>query len=94
MKAIVTKYLGPTDRRGSRIKAEAEGGNTITIGYPHGSDNPHLDAALALCHKMNWSGTLAKGGLPDGRCVFVFCHHSQYVFPIEGSRESAQAGAR
>jgi len=76
MKAIQTKYLPCTNSRGSRIKAIAEGGDkphTITIPYPHelsGMDC-HAAAAVALCQKMNWGGTLIGGGLPD-TYVFVF----------------------
>jgi hypothetical protein len=33
--AIVTKFLGPTDHRGSRIKATAEAGS-ITVSWDHG----------------------------------------------------------
>jgi hypothetical protein len=89
MKAIVTKYLGPTDRRGSRIKAEAEGGNRVTLSYDHASDNPHRDAAVALCLKLNWHGTLAEGGLPDGRCVFVFCDHDADKVTIARTERSS-----
>ena len=32
--AIVTKFLGPTNFRGSRIKASASAG-AITVDYPH-----------------------------------------------------------
>lgn len=33
MKAIQTRYLGCTNTKGSRIKAWAEGGHSVTIGY-------------------------------------------------------------
>ena len=72
MKAIVTHYLPATDTRGSRIKATAEGGNSVTIGYDHASDNTHRKAAEALCAKMGWPGKLIEGGLPNGDSVFVF----------------------
>lgn len=74
MKAIVCKYIGPSNFKGSRIKAYAEGGNSITISYPHelsGSDVYKL-AAVALCKKMKWEGPLIEGGLPNGDYVFVF----------------------
>ena len=73
MKAINTVYNGPTNTRGSRITASDEDGNRITIPYPHelsGMD-VHAKAAVALCNKMGWKGTLHGGGLKD--CyVFVF----------------------
>ena len=73
MKAITTKYLGPTNFRGSRIKAYAEGGNTITISYPYelSGQAVHEKAAVALCEKMKWPGELI-GGATDKGYVFVF----------------------
>lgn len=74
MKAIKTVYRGPTDTRGSRIIASDEDGNRVTIPYPYelgpGMDC-HAKAAVALCRKMKWTGTLHGGSLKD--CyVFVF----------------------
>ena len=73
MKAIQTKYLPPTTYRGSRIKAWAEGGNSITISYPYelSGQDVHEAAAVALCKKMGWSTELLGGGLEKGY-VFVF----------------------
>ena len=72
-KAIVTKYLGPTNYRGSRIKASDMDGNSITIGYPHELSGiaVHEKAARALMDKMGWTGKIAGGGLKNGY-VFVF----------------------
>lgn len=72
MKAIITHYKGPTNFRGARITATAEGGDKphrVTIPYPYELDHEqrHEQAALALCHKMGWPGKLVGGGLPDGR---------------------------
>ncbi len=74
MKAISTRFLPATNFRESRIKATAEGGNSITIGYPHEEDSgepAHRVAALALQRKMGWPGTLIGGGTETGWC-FVF----------------------
>ncbi len=73
MKAIVTKYHGATDTRGSRITASDEDGNRTTIPYPHelSGQAVHRKAADALCAKMGWPGKLAGGSLRDGY-VFVF----------------------
>ena len=80
MKAISTKYLGPTNYKGSRIKASDEDGNSITIGSPHEANmgpDAHSVAALALCRKMGWTYQehrfthLLAGGLKDSY-VFVF----------------------
>ena len=74
MKAILTRYKGPTDARGSRIIATAEGGHRITIPYDYGASDPHEVAAVALCRKLGWTGRLVSGGLPNGDTVWVFSH--------------------
>jgi hypothetical protein len=73
MKAIKTKYKGPTDTRGSRIIASDEDGNRITIGYPYelSGEAVHRKAAEALCAKMGWGRDLVGGSLKNGY-VFVF----------------------
>ncbi len=72
MKAIRTKYFGPTDFRGSRIKA-TDGDNSVTIAYPHelSGEAVHRKAAELLCFRLHWKGTLIAGSLKDGY-VFVF----------------------
>lgn len=74
MKAIVTTYLGPTERRGPRIVATDSDNNRVTIPYPHdlSESQKHAHAARALCRKMGWSGTLAEGSLRPGSSVFVW----------------------
>lgn len=73
MKAITTRYLGPTNFRGSRIKATAEGGNSITIPYPYelSGQDVHQKAAIALCKKLGWGTELLGGGTETGY-AFVF----------------------
>ena len=64
MKAILTKYLGPTSRRGSRVKA-SDGDNAVILGWRDewDSEGNHDAAAIALCRKLKWGGTLCRGGL-------------------------------
>lgn len=73
MKAIITKYIGPSNCRGSRIKATDTEHNQITISYDDSlnSDQAHMKAAIALCGKMKWPANLIGGGVKDGY-VFVF----------------------
>lgn len=73
MKAIITKYHGPTDFKGSRISASDEDGNRVTISYPHelSGEACHRAAAEALCKKMNWTGDMIAGSLKNNY-VFVF----------------------
>lgn len=61
--AIVTQYLGPTNNRGSRVKASAEVGS-VTLSWDYGlspSEN-HKLAALALANKYEWSTFDWHGG--------------------------------
>ena len=67
--AIVTRYLGPTNFRGARVKASAQAGS-VTIPWSHelDVDENHEKAAVALAFKFGWKyRKLAGGGLPDGK---------------------------
>jgi hypothetical protein len=76
MKAIVTKFVGPTNTKGSKIIASDMDGNQISVPYDDSlnSDKMHDKAAIALCHKMQWGGMLASGSLKNGY-VYVFLTH-------------------
>lgn len=78
MKAILTKYHGPTNTRGARISATDGDGNRVTVPYDHAARDPHDAAALALCRKMGWLGTLAKGGTKTGN-VYVWTAGEQLI---------------
>ena len=73
MKAIQTKYRGPTNTRGSRIVASAEGAGSLTFSYDHALDAPgnHHQAAQLYAKKKGWSGGLCTGALKDSY-VHVF----------------------
>ena len=66
MKAITTKYVGPGNVRGARIIADDGDGNRLIVPYDHASSTPHDDAAIALCRRMAWTGTLTRGTLMRG----------------------------
>lgn len=72
MQAIQTKYLGPTNVRGSRVKAIAEAGS-VTLSWNHSlnADGNHKAAAEALANKFGWHGKWFSGWLPDNGMVFV-----------------------
>lgn len=80
MKAIETKYLPATNFRGSRIRAAAEGGNSVTLGYEssHSSDANHARAALELARQLAWKGRLVMGHTSKG-CVFVFTNGDKFT---------------
>jgi len=72
MKTIKTKYLGPSNTKGSRIVADDGDGNRMIRHYRSelNSDKNHAVAAKALCEKMGWGGTLQGGDLlKAGRTV-------------------------
>lgn len=72
--AIVTKYFGPSNVKGSRVKASCEAGS-ITLSWDHAlnaGDN-HASAAQALLVKLDWARGPGCGiewlgsALPDGK---------------------------
>ena len=68
MKAIITKYHGPSNVRGSRISASAEGVGRIYVGYPHElreGEEAHRLAAETLANKYGWTISPDGGGMPD-----------------------------
>lgn len=90
MKAITTRYRGPTNARGSRVSAFTTD-QSITLGYDDAlnSEANHTNAALALCHKMRWGGELVRGDLTNGDCVFVFLPKSKEIIKISLSIKGA-----
>jgi len=77
MQAIQTRYLGPTNSCGARIKATCAAGS-ITISYPYelSGQAVHRKAAEALVSKLGWNdphyGGLLGGQLVNGDYAFVF----------------------
>ena len=53
--AIETKYLGPTNHKGNRIKAKAWAGSiTVLRDYALDLAADHMRAAMALVEKLGW----------------------------------------
>ena len=74
MVAIITKYIGPTNTRGARIKAYTGKGQSVTIAYPYlagGDGASHETAARALMSKMGWDFELVQGGTGTGRAFVM-----------------------
>lgn len=82
--ALITKYLGPTNSRGSRVKASCEA-ISITVSWDHALSAPanHEKAAQALVEKCKLQGGSPWVGsaLPDGR---------GYAFVAQGQWELAR----
>jgi hypothetical protein len=75
MKAIRTRYIGPSNTKPSRIVAETgEHGQRIMTSYSSDLDanKAHAQIARALADKFGWKGELVGGGFPDGTMVWVF----------------------
>lgn len=73
MRAITTRYRGPTDRGGAKIVASSER-SRVVVPYGHGDPRAeHRKAAVALCERLNWGNCdrLHGGGTKDGY-AFVF----------------------
>ena len=72
MKAIVTKYHGPTENKGSRYSATDSDGNKVTLSTACDliNESDHDRIALALCNKMKWTGKLVRGSLNS--CQYVY----------------------
>jgi hypothetical protein len=74
--AIETKFIGPTNFRGARVKATAEAGSvTVYWDYELGVEGNHAAAAEALRAKLGWNsefyGKLVAGALPGRGYAFV-----------------------
>lgn len=72
MQYIKTRYLCPTNHKGSRIKATASNGESLTIPYDYAINEEavHAKAALELAARLGWSAEYAAGAGDDGY-VFV-----------------------
>lgn len=60
MKAIVTKYFGPSHTKGSRIRVSAEGVKSRTYSYDHGASDAFRTAAENFCRANDWHGRLVE----------------------------------
>lgn len=103
MVAIQTKYVCPTNFRGSRYKAfTTKDRKTLTVHADDrlGLEGNHQAVAVAYCKMMGWEGHLISGGTDNGN-VFVFlpydlekahsqCGPSQDIIHVGGKCEVCQ----
>jgi hypothetical protein len=87
MIAIETKYIGPSNTRGSRIKAFTHSGFSVTIPYPHeySYELCHFQAVKALVkkHNLDWNlDEMRYGGTEKG---YVFCFNHSIVEESEAA---------
>ncbi len=93
--AICTKYIGPTNHRGSRVKAFCEAGE-FTMPWDHelSVEENHCKAATYLLDRLVWDGNFHGGALPGNTgYVFVSCPHddckdsSNHVYGVIGGQQ-------
>ena len=83
MQAIHTKYIGPSNTRGSRIKAYTHAGLAAYVPYPYelSYEMAHFEAVKALVqkHKLEWClDDMRYGDSADGK-GYVFCFAQSIV---------------
>jgi len=92
--SIQTKFIGPTNSRGARIKAyTASWGDmrglsiTVPFSYELREEERHWEAVKALIskHDLKWGREFAIGASVDGRgYVFVPVRSSSDIAVLEG----------
>lgn len=67
MIAIRSKFYGPTERRGSCVRAFANG-RRVGVPWEHSldSESNHRRAVIALCDKLGWDSDRFYGGFLEG----------------------------
>jgi hypothetical protein len=83
MIAIHTKFIPPTNNRGSRIKAFTSSGFTVTVPYDHGFSHEmvHFEAVKALIkkHNLNWDILNMRYGDSADKKGYVFVFNNSIV---------------
>ncbi len=66
--AIVTKYLPPTNHRGSRIKVWHSDAKSLTVSWDYELDvaENHAQAVQTYLDHMEWKGTWTVGAIDTG----------------------------
>ena len=78
--AIQTKYFGPSNVRGARVKAFAHAGS-LTLEWDHAlnPEQNHCAVAQAFARKLGWDGVWSGGGTKDGYCFVQASEHDFIV---------------
>lgn len=87
MLAITSKYHGPTDTSGSKVRATVNGKSAAVPWASELDSEPnHRAAVVALCDKLGWDADRFFGGaMTDGRWAWV------PVFPYEWEQRQKEA---
>ena len=73
MRAIVTKYIGPSNVKGPRVKAIEIYGKYVMSSWRDewDTDRNHREACRDLCQRLGWKGHMVTGYI-KGACVHTF----------------------
>jgi hypothetical protein len=73
VKAITVKFYGQTETKPARVKAEAEGGHSLTVTFHSvdSNEDPYRRVARLLAIKLGWKGVYCGGTLPNLDRVYV-----------------------
>lgn len=85
MQAITTRYLPPTNHRGSRVKAQCDAGSLVVPwDYSLNPDENHDAACAALVKHLGWDtyGAWLGGTLPQSN----FSHRCYVCVPSKGGK--------
>jgi len=93
MQAIQTKYCGPTNFRGSRIRVWAEAGS-MYVSYDHAlsSENNHRAAIREYIQRWGWFGRWVIGATDRG--YVATCAVRERRATVDGRMVSVAAAAR
>jgi hypothetical protein len=70
--AILTRYLGPTNKLGARVVAKTEGKRIVLFwDYTLDGEGNYHRAAKLLAGHLGWTGRLVGGSLPGCQHAFV-----------------------
>jgi hypothetical protein len=79
MQTIITKYLGPTNTKGARVKAYEAGAPSSSVTIPYNTSlearEAHTEAARALAANIDAVGV---------RFIIGYSHDGGYVFVHAG----------
>lgn len=95
MQTILTKYFGPTDHRGTRIRAKASYAKTTywhDWDYSKNAEENYREAARQLLIKLNWesvAGSWVMGSLTGGDYIFVNTSDQFYSINFNETEEAA-----
>lgn len=80
VKAIQTKFIGPSNTKGARVRAWING-SSAAVSWDYGAEvaDNHGMAARKLAASLKWDGRLVGGTLPDETMAWVFVDGSVSV---------------